>query len=140
MRKPILILCILNAMLVLSMFALACGQGNGSSYSSLVAFEALLADPQQYADQYVCTEGVRVEGFEASGLAAAMLEKDGHPQLAGPVIWLESADLQSREDCICTNTTPAFEFCQAAVCGVFEVDGGYGQGGAYAYQMRGHEL
>ena len=53
-----------------------------------------------------------------------MFEKDGHPQLTEPVIWVEGADLQSREDCIRTDTNPSFEFCQVVVCGVFEIGGG----------------
>jgi hypothetical protein len=127
-------------MLLLGILLLACGPGDGSSHADMVPFDTLVANAQQYRGQYLCTEGVHVDGFEASGLGAAMFEKDGHPQLTEPVIWVEGADLQSREDCIRTDTNPCFEFCQAVVCGVFEMDGGYGHGGAYAYQMRGREL
>jgi hypothetical protein len=127
-------------MLLLSVLLLACGPGDGSSQAGLVAFDHLVANAQQYAGQFLCTEGVHVDGFEASGLAAAMFEKGGRPQLAEPVIWVEGAGLQSREDCIHTDTTPSFEFCQAVVCGVFEAGGGYGHGGGYAYQLRGREV
>jgi hypothetical protein len=129
-----------TTMLLLSMLLLACGRGDGSSHADLVAFDQLVANAQQYAGQYLCTEGVHVDGFEASGLAAAMFDKDGHPQLTEPVIWVEGADLQSREDCLRTATSPSFEFCQAVFCGVFEAGEGYGHGGAYAYQLRGGDV
>ncbi len=137
MGKWIRRLCVITVILGLSTLLLACGQDDGSSSADLVAFDRLVADPQRYAGRYLCTGGVHVEGFEASGLAAAMAEKDGHPQLAEPVIWLEGADFQSREDCTRTDTQPSFEFCQAVICGVFEAGGGYGHGSTYAYQLRG---
>jgi hypothetical protein len=127
-------------MLLWSILLLACGRGDGSSHADLVAFDHLVANAQQHAGQYLCTEGVHVDGFEASGLAAAMFESDGHTQLTEPVIWVEGADLRSREDCIRTDTNPPFEFCRAMVCGVFETGARYGHGGAYAYQLRGQDL
>jgi hypothetical protein len=123
--------------LILGTLLLACCQSDSRGDSDLVALETLMATPQRYAGQYVCTEGVHVDGFEASGLAASMYEQDGYPQLTEPVIWLEGAEFESREDCIRTDTQPSFEFCQALVCGVFETGGGYGHGGAYAHQLRG---
>jgi hypothetical protein len=126
--------------LLLSILLLACGPGNGSSHADLVRFDVLVANPQRYAGQYLCTGGVRVDGFEVSGLGAAMFEKDGYPQLTEPAIWVEGADLKSREDCIRTDTNPSFEFCHAVVCGVFETGAGYGHGGGYAHQIRGRDV
>jgi hypothetical protein len=128
---------VLTKVLLLSTSLLACGRTDGSGCADLVAFEYLVANPQPYVGQYVCTGGVHVNGFEVSGLGASAYEKDGYPQLVEPVIWLEGADFQSREDCIRTGTQPSFEFCEAIVCGVFEAGGGYGHGGAYAYQLLG---
>jgi hypothetical protein len=133
-------LYVMTTMLALSVMLLSCDQGNGRSHAALAPFDRLVADPERYAGQYVCTEGVHVDGFEISGLGATAYQKDGYPRLMEPVIWLEEADFQSRGECIRTNTTPSFEFCQAVVCGVFEIGGGYGHGGGYAYRLRGHEL
>ncbi len=140
MGKPTFTMYIFTVMLALIILLLSCGQDYGSRYADLVAFDALVAHPQQYADQYLCTEGVQIDGFEVSALAASTYERDGYPQLTEPVIWLEGVDFQSRKNCIRTDTHPPFEFCQAIVCGVFETGGGYGHGGAYAYQLRGQEI
>ena len=126
--------------LVLSVMLLSCDQGNDRSHAALVPFDRLVANPEHYAGQYVCTKGVYVDGFEISGLGAATYQRDGYQWLTEPVIWLEGADFRSREDCIQTNTTPSFELCQAVVCGVFETGGGYGHGGGYAYRLQGCEL
>ena len=131
---------VFTVMLASSILLLACGAGAGSRYADSMAFDALLAAPQQYAGQYVCTAGVQAEGFEASGLAASTYEEDGTLYLTEPVIWLEEAGFQSREDCIQTDTSPPFEFCHVVVCGVFETQGGYGHRGAYAYQLRGQDV
>jgi hypothetical protein len=125
--------------LALSILLLACGQGDRSGYADLVAFDALIANPHRYASQHVCTEGVHVDGFEASGLAASTYDKDGSLYLTEPVIWLEGADFRSRGECIQTDAQPPFEFCQVVVCGAFEAGGSYGHGGAYAYQLRGQD-
>jgi hypothetical protein len=140
MRSRIFGMGMIGLMLILGTGLAACGQGNSSGDTGLVPLDALLANPQKYAGQYLCTEGVQVDGFEASGLAASVYEKDGYRQLADPVIWLEGADLQSREDCTRTDTAHSFEFCQAVVCGVFETGSGYGHGGAYASQIRGRDV
>jgi hypothetical protein len=130
----------MTAMLALSLMLLSCDKGNGSSHADLVPFDRLVANPGHYAGQYVCTKGVHVDGVEISGLGAATYQQNGYQRLAEPVIWLEGADFQSREDCIQTNATPSFELCQAVVCGVFETGGGYGHGGGYAYQLQGREI
>lgn len=140
MREGFLRKYVTNKVLLLSVLLLGCVPGDGNSRTGLVAFDRLVAHAQQYAGRYLCTEGVYVSGFEASGLAAAMFENEGHPRLTEPVIWVEGADMQSREDCRHTDTVPSFEFCRAVVCGVFETGGGYGHGGGYAYQLRGREL
>ena len=62
---------ILTLALALSLLLLSCEQGKDSRYADLVAFEDLIADPQRHAGQILCTEGVQVDGFEASGLAAS---------------------------------------------------------------------
>ena len=126
-------------MLALSILLLSCGLGDGGSHADLVAFDQLVANPQQYAGQYLCTEGVHVEGFEMSGLGASTYEEDGYLRLAEPVIWLEGADFQTREDCTRTDTQPSFEVCQAMTCGVFETGARYGHGGAYTYQLQGQK-
>ena len=123
MGKRVLRLCVLSATLALGMLLSACGQPSGSGREDVVAFDALIASPRQYAGRYVCTEGIDVSGFESSGLAAAVQEGGSHPELTEPVIWLEGADVQSRQDCIRTDTNPSFEFCQAVVCGVFNSGG-----------------
>lgn len=140
MRTRIPALTLLVLILVIGPGLSGCSRGNNSSLAGLVAFDALVADPQRYADQYVCTEGTRVDGFEASGLGASLSTKNGTLRLTEPVIWLESADLQTREDCIRTDTVPPFEFCHVVVCGVFETGGGYGHGGTYPYQLTGGDL
>jgi hypothetical protein len=140
MAKWIRGLKVMSVMLALSITLLACDQGDGSGQSDLVAFEALVADPRAYAGQTVCTEGVQVDGFEASGLAASTKEQDGHLQLAEPVIWLEGAEIRSQEDCVQADTQPPYAFCRAVACGVFETGGGYGHGGAYAHQLRGQDV
>jgi hypothetical protein len=131
---------VVPVMLALSMLLLGCGLGIGSGHTDLVAFDTLAANPQQYAGGYICTRGVHVEGFEASDLGASTHETDGYLHLTKPVVWLEGADFQSREDCIQTDTNPSYEFCHVVVCGVFEDGGGYGHGGAYAYQLRGGDV
>ncbi len=131
---------VMTAMLALSVMLLSCDQGNGSSYAALVPFDRLVANPEHYAGKYVCTEGVHIDGFEVSGLGASTYQKDGYLRLTEPVIWVEGAGLQSRENCIRTDTHPPFEFCQVVVCGLFEIGGGYGHGGGYAYQLQGCEL
>jgi hypothetical protein len=140
MRPRILGIGSIVALLALGALLGACAWGDQSGSRNIIAFDTLVADPQAYAGQYLCTEGVHVDGFEASGLGASTYEKDGTLQLSEPVIWLEGAEFQSREDCIQTDTSPPFEFCQVVVCGVFETGGGYGHGGAYAYQIRGREV
>ena len=133
-------LYVMITMLALSLMLLSCDEANGSSHAALVPFDRLVANPEHYAGQCVCTKGVHVDGFEISGLGAATYQRDGYQWLTEPVIWLEGADFRSREDCIQTNTTPSFELCQAVVCGVFETGGGYGHGGGYAYRLQGCEL
>jgi Tol biopolymer transport system component len=140
MRLRILGIGSMIALLTLGALVAACNWGERGENDDLVAFDTLVADPQEYAGQYLCTEGVHIDGFEASGLAASMFEKEGSPQLTEPVIWLEGAEFRSREDCIQTDTSPPFEFCQAVVCGIFETGEGYGHGGAYAYQLRGRDV
>lgn len=135
MRIRIARLSIIVLILVLGNGLAACGDGPDSGQTDRVTFDALVASPQRYATQYVCTEGVYAGGFEVSGLAASADEEDGYLQLTGQVIWLEGADIRTREACTRTGTVPPFEFCQAVVCGVFETGGGYGHGGAYAYQL-----
>lgn len=139
MGKRPLTLCAVPVVLVLGTLLLACARGDVSSTRTTVCFGDLIANPQRYAGLTVCTEGIQVEGFEASGLAAAMVDKDGYPQLSGPVIWVEGADVRWRADCTRTETNPPFEFCRVLVCGVFETSGGYGHGGGYAYQLSGRE-
>jgi hypothetical protein len=85
------------ALLALGALVGACDWGDRRGSGDIVAFGTLATDPQAYAGQYLCTEGVHVDGFEASGLAASMFEKEGLPQLTEPVIWLEGAEFQSRE-------------------------------------------
>jgi Tol biopolymer transport system component len=131
---------VLTAMVALSILLLACGQGDGGGHADLVAFDALIAHPQQYAGQYVCTQGVHVDGSEASALAAPTYKRGGLPQRTEPVIWLEGADVRSREDCTRTDTQPSFEFCRAVACGVFETGGGYGHEGAYEHRLRGRDV
>jgi hypothetical protein len=140
MRRPVVTMRTFNVMLALSILLLSCGQGDLSGNAGLVPFGTLLADPQQYVNQVLCTEGVQVDGFEASGLAASSYIKDGHRYLTEPVIWLEGADIQSREDCTRTDANPSYEFCHVVVCGVFETGGGYGHGGAYAHELRGSDV
>ncbi len=131
---------VLMKVLLLSALLLACGGSDGGSCADLIAFERLVASPQHFMGQYVCTRGIHVDGFEVSALGASTYEKDGYPQLVEPVIWLEGANFQSREDCARTDTHPSFEFCEAVVCGVFESGGSYGHGGAYAYQLLGRRV
>jgi hypothetical protein len=140
MRARIIDIGMIALMLLLGTTLSACGRGNSSGDTVPVPLDTVLANPQQYAGQYVCTEGMHVDGFEASGLAASTYEEEGNRYLTDPVIWLEGADIQSREDCTQTDTDPALEFCLVTVCGVFETEGDYGHGGAYAYQIRGADV
>jgi hypothetical protein len=133
------VLSVLSVLFVLGVMLPACGQGDGSSPAGLVAFDALVANPGQYAGQYVCTEGVQADGFESSGLAAATYQSGGTTYLTEPVIWLEGADIRSRQDCVRTDTQPPYEFCRAVACGVFETGGGFGHTGAYGHQLRGRD-
>lgn len=137
MRVRIRRLSVLTKVLLLSTLLLACGGRNGYGHVGLVDFERLVANPQLYTGRYVCTGGIHADGFEVSGLGASIYEKDGYPQLIEPVIWLEGAHFQSRQNCTRTDTQPPFEFCKAVVCGVFETGGGYGPAGACAYQLLG---
>jgi hypothetical protein len=140
MGKPRSSTSILTLALALSILLLSCEQGKDSRHADLVAFKDLIADTQQHAGQILCTEGVQVDGFEASGLAASTYTKDGHRYLTEPVIWLEGAEIQSREDCTRTGADPSYEFCHVVVCGVFEAGRDYGHGGVYAFQLRGSDV
>jgi hypothetical protein len=137
MRKMGLIIASLTGLLVLGGLLLACDLEEATGSPAPVPFDALANDPHRYEGRYVCTQGTRVDGFEVSGLGAGMVEQDGRTHLTEPVIWLEHADVQSREDCIQTATLPSFEFCQVVVCGVFESGGGFGHAGAYQHQLWG---
>ncbi len=103
----------------------------------MVQFESLVATPQHYNGQLICTRGVALSGFEASGLAAATYEDEGAVQLTEPIIWLERADVRSQTDCFTTSTVPVYEFCRATVCGRFEYGSRYGHLGGYEFQLRG---
>jgi hypothetical protein len=140
MTKPPLGTSLTIVWLALSTLLGACGLGDRRGDAAVIAVDALLADPQEYAGQYLCTAGVQASGFELNGLAASSYEKDGYTRLAEPVIWLEDADVESREDCSRTDTLPSYEFCQATVCGIFDTVGHYGHVGAYAYQLRGRDV
>jgi hypothetical protein len=144
-----LILGWIVAGLVLILASAACGVGNGGKgtgpeaatpETGMVPYGDLVAYPDQYTGMWLCTEGIHASGFEVNDLGTSTYEKDGYPHLAEPVIWLEQADFQSRQDCHESDTTPSFEFCQAVVCGVFEMGGGYGHLGAYEYQIRGEGI
>ena len=78
MGKPRSSSSVLTLALALSRLLLSCEQGKDSRHAGLVAFEDLIADPQQHAGQILCTEGVQVDGFEVSGLAASTYIRDGH--------------------------------------------------------------
>jgi hypothetical protein len=136
-EKRILGLCVLALLLALGMLLPACGQEEGSGHAELLTFAALMAEPQRYAGEYVCIQGVYGLGFEMSGLAASTYEEDGYRFLTEPVIWVAGADVRSREDCTRTEADPSIEFCQAVACGVFETGGTYGHLGGYDYQLRG---
>jgi hypothetical protein len=116
---------------------LSCRKTENKPEPELVQFESLIAAPQKYNGVFICTRGVAVSGFEASGVAAAAHEDEGALQLAEPVIWLESADIRSQTGCFTTSTVPAYEFCHATVCGRFEYGGRYGHLDAYDFQLRG---
>ncbi len=123
--------------LALGTLILACRAGDRGSSEDLVSLDALLAEQGEFNGQYVCTEGVYLTGFEVSALAASTEEEGGYLRLSGPAIWLEGATVQSRQDCVQTDTQPSYEFCQAVVCGMFEAGGSYGHGGGYSYQLEG---
>jgi len=61
---------VLTKVLLLSTLVLACAGSDGSGHVDLVALERLVANPQPYIGQYVCTEGIHVDGFEVSGKMA----------------------------------------------------------------------
>jgi hypothetical protein len=119
---------------------LSCRATDKLTEPAVVRFHSLVDTPQNYNGQLVCTHGVSVSSFEASGLASATREDAGGLHLTEPVIWLEGARLLSQTGCFTTSTVPAYEFCEVTVCGRFEYGGRYGHLGAYAYQLSGAAL
>ncbi len=117
-----------SILLVVSFLLFACS----GQQPPTVPFADLVADPGRYDGLEVCTEGVYLQGFEASSLGAATYEQDGFLYLAEPVIWLEGAALELQGAC---TEFREYAFCPATACGLFETGDGFGHLGGYAHQM-----
>ena len=128
MSKYFVLLC------CLMLFLASCQQNKPQSIA--VPFTDLMANPENYANQDVCTEGTAVSGFEASAIAVDTIERDGAVYLTEPAIWLENIVPGSKSDCFTTGLPPA-EFCRMRVCGRFETGGGFGHLGGYHFQLVG---
>jgi hypothetical protein len=100
-----------------------------------VPLNELLSSPDRYDGRWVCTEGIHATGFEVNALGAQLRRQGGEVYLAGPLIWLEGAEIVSSTDCF-DSPTGAARFCQATVCGLFASGGRYGHLGGYEYQLR----
>ncbi len=128
MSKYFVLLC------CLMLYLASCQQNKPQSI--VVPSTDLMANPENYANQDVCTEGTAVSGFEASVIAAGTIERDGAVYLTEPVIWLENVTPEGESDCFTTGLPP-MTFCRVRVCGRFETDGGFGHLGGYDFQLVG---
>jgi hypothetical protein len=114
----------------------ACGGVVGREEAVSVPFADLVEQAETYDGSVVCTKGTYVSGFEVSGLGASTERRGGSVYLTEPVIWVEGDVIESTEDCVSEGEHPAFTFCEARVCGVFECGGGHGHLGGYRCQVR----
>lgn len=112
-------------------FLLSAGQ---KQEHQMVPFTELVSTPVRYQGQTVCTEGVALQGFEASSLGASTYARDGQLYLTEPVIWLEGVPVEDNEHC---TRTQGYSFCPTKICGKFEAEGGYGHLGGFLYQITG---
>lgn len=99
-----------------------------------VPLDELLSSPDRYDGKWICTEGIQATGFEVNALGAQLRRQGSEVYLAGPLIWLEGAEIVSSTDCF-DSATGAARFCEATVCGLFESGGRYGHLGGYEYQL-----
>jgi len=97
----------------------------------------LVSRTDQYDGKWICTEGIHLSGFETSALSTTVAQDDDRIRAAEPAVWLEGADIRSKEDCLVARGHPPFEYCRVTVCGRFEAGGRYGHGGGYAFQIQG---
>ena len=98
----------------------------------------MLASAGKYNNKHICTEGVYVDGFEASALSVSTYKKGRAVYLTEPTIWIDSTDIiKSKNNCFRVDEIlPPAEFCMVKICGVFEYDKNYGHLGSYNYQIR----
>jgi hypothetical protein len=129
-RQIVSWLATLAVMLVIA----GCGSGTRAKH---VSFADLVANPDGYRGREICTEGVYASGFEVSALGASTYQENASVYLTAPAIWIEGANIVSRQDCFSAGANPPVEFCRVTVCGVFEAGAGYGHAGAYEFQIRG---
>lgn len=98
-----------------------------------ITFKELVTNPGKYTGNFLCTEGVYLNGFEIAALGAAVVERDGFHYLSDPVIWIEGLEPTLRNECL---SSLGYQFCPALVCGRFEYGESYGHLGGYKYQIR----
>jgi hypothetical protein len=103
--------------------------------SKNIPLEQLLSSPERYHGRWICTEGIQATGFEVSALGSKVRREGTLLYLAGPLIWLEGAEVVSTTDCFDSAATPGARLCRATVCGLFESGGRYGHLGGYEYQL-----
>lgn len=121
------ILCVVGFAIVLSI--------SGCATTQDVPLDELLSSPERYDGRWICTEGIQATGFEVSALGAQVRREGSAVYLAGPLIWLEGAEIVSSTDCLDSTAAPSARFCKATVCGLFQSGGSYGQLGGYDHQL-----
>jgi hypothetical protein len=108
---------------------------SGCATTQYVPLDELLSSPERYHGKWICTEGIQVTGFEVSALGVQVRREGSAVHLAGPLIWLEGAEIVSSTDCLDSAAAPSARFCKVSVCGLFQSGGNYGHLGGYAHQL-----